>query len=104
MSLFIKTEHFTLKTKRLDSNKRKGYLLEHISWVNTLKSSGRKICSGYLVNDQCEPGGGGLLILEAKDYKEAKVIILSDPMIKNNLVTWDLKEWLPIQGNFLTIN
>ena len=36
------------------------------------------------------PGGGGLLIFEAKDYLTAK-IIENDPMIKNNLVIWDLQ-------------
>ena len=45
------------------------------------------------------PGGGGLLILEAKDYLTAKKIIENDPMIKNDLVNWDLQEWIPIVGN-----
>ena len=42
------------------------------------------------------PGGGGLLILEAKDYLAAKKIIESDPMIQHDLVIWDLQEWISI--------
>jgi len=42
------------------------------------------------------PGGGGLLILEAKDYLTAKKIIENDPMIKHNLVIWNLQEWISI--------
>ena len=45
------------------------------------------------------PGGGGLLILEAKDYLTAKNIIENDPMIKNELVVWDLQEWISIDGS-----
>ena len=71
----------------------------HKKWVKSISQSGRYIQSGYLVNEKNIPGGGGLLILEAKDYSTAKKILEEDPMIKNELVTWELQEWIPINGS-----
>ena len=45
------------------------------------------------------PGGGGLLIFEAKDFLTAKKIVENDPMIKYELVSWDLQEWVSIDGS-----
>ena len=99
MPIFIKTEKFKDKTLELSNNKRKKFLLMHKEWVKEMNKVGHYIQSGYLINEKKIPGGGGLLILEAKDYLTAKKIIENDPMIKNELVIWDLQEWIPIDGN-----
>ncbi len=83
--------------------KRRKYLIEHKFWVESLKESGKKIASGYLVNKQRKPGGGGLLIIEANTFEEAKTIIEQDPMIENNLVTWEIHEWIPVSGGLLEL-
>ena len=105
MPIFIKTEKFKDKTLELSNIERKKFLLMHKEWVNDISKSGHYIHSGYLINEKKMPGGGGLLIIEAKDYLTAKAIIKNDPMIKNELVIWDLQEWIPIDGSqtkFLT--
>ena len=66
-----------------------------------LKQSGHQVASGYLVNKQGLPGGGGLLILQSKNYEAAKSVIEEDPMIIAGLVSWSLKEWIPVSGNLL---
>ena len=96
MPIFIKTEKFKDKTLELSNIERKKFLLMHKEWVKNIINSGHYIHSGYLINEQKMPGGGGLLILEAKDYLTAKKIIENDPMITNNLVIWDLQEWISI--------
>ena len=96
MAIFIKTEKFKSKTLKLSNNERKIFLLMHKEWVKKISQSGHYIHSGYLINEKKIPGGGGLLILEAKDYSTAKNIIEQDPMIKNELVIWKLQEWIPI--------
>ena len=98
MPIFIKTEKFKDKTLELSHIERKKFLLMHKEWVKNISNSGQYIHSGYLVNEKKITGGGGLLILEAKDYLTAKKIIENDPMIKNELVIWDLQEWIPIDG------
>ena len=98
MPLFIKTEKFKDKTLELSNSERKIFLLMHKEWVEDIRKSGNYIHSGYLINGKKKPGGGGLLIFEAKDYLSAQKIIEKDPMISNNLVTWELQEWIPING------
>ena len=99
MPIFIKTEKFKDKTLELSNIERKKFLLMHKEWVKFISKSGTYIHSGYLINEQKKPGGGGLLIFEAKDYLTAKKFIENDPMIKHELVIWDLQEWLPIDGS-----
>ena len=96
MPIFIKTERFKDKTSELSNNERKEFLSMHKRWVKEINKSGHYIQSGYLVDEKKLPGGGGLLILEAKNYLSAKKIIENDPMITNDLVNWDLKEWISI--------
>ena len=98
MPIFIKTEKFKDKTFELSKLERKVFLLKHQEWVKNISKSGHYILSGYLINENQIPGGGGLLIIEAKDYSSAKKIIEQDPMIKNELVSWELQEWVPING------
>ena len=104
MPIFIKTEKFKDTTLKLSNNERKRFLLMHKEWVKNISQSGHYIHSGYLINENKIPGGGGLLIFEAQDYSTAKKIIEQDPMIKNKLVNWELQEWIPInktQTNFV---
>ena len=99
MPIFIKTEKFKDKTLELSNNERKKFLLMHKEWVNDITKSGHYILSGYLTNENKMPGGGGLLIIEAKDYLTAQKILENDPMIKNKLVIWELQEWVIINGS-----
>ena len=99
MPIFIKTEKFKDKTLELSNSERKKFLLLHKEWVKDISKSGHYIHSGYLINEEKMPGGGGLLIFEAQDYLAAKKIIKNDPMIKYELVIWELQEWISIKGN-----
>ncbi|KGG13543.1 MULTISPECIES: YciI family protein [Prochlorococcus] len=100
MPIFIKTEKFSKKTSALSNDQLIKSLREHKDWVKTLISSGAKLSSGYLADRNRDPGGGGFLVLEATSFEEAKSLIEQDPMIKNNLVTWELHEWIPVAGSF----
>ena len=98
MPLFIKTERFTEKALKLSPEKRQNHINEHCYWVEKLNKSGIKICSGYLVNEKRLPGGGGMLVIEAKSFIEAQSFIKQDPMIISDLVNWNLQEWIPVVG------
>ena len=102
MPFFIKTENFTKSTLNLSLKERQQFLEEHRSWVIKINNLGNKVTSGYLVNEKKLPGGGGFMIIEAKSYAEANSLVIEDPMIKNNLVIWNLQEWVAVAGE-LTI-
>ncbi len=99
MPLFIKTESFTKETINMLHAERSEYITSHKVWVETLINNGRNIFSGYLTNEEGKPGGGGLLILEASNFEEAKLLIMKDPMIKNNLVDWNINELVAVSGD-----
>ena len=95
MPIYIKTE--VIKEEYLVKNyMRKQIINEHINWINKLHKEGINIKSGFLVDEFKKPGAGGLLFLEVETYEDAIEIILNDPMIKNNIVEWELNEWINI--------
>ena len=99
MPWFIKTETFTPETVALPLEQRRLHLDAHRTWVNQQAQAGRRIRSGFLVDEQRRPGGGGLLIFEAESYAEARAWVLTDPMIRAGLVRWQLQEWIPVSGD-----
>tara|TARA_Y100001968_G_scaffold331780_1_gene387649 strand:+ start:2692 stop:3000 length:309 start_codon:yes stop_codon:yes gene_type:complete len=101
MSWFIKTEQFTSKTLKLPLDKRRVFVKKHKEWVKELHAHGRKVSSGYLVDKNKKPGGGGVLIIEANSYEEAMTIIKKDPIIMEDLVTWQVQEWVPVFGHLI---
>ena len=95
MPIFIKTE--IIKKQFISNYKlKKKFIDKHILWIKELKKDGVNIKSGFLVNEIKEPGDGGLLIIDVKTYEDALKLIKEDPMIKNNIVDWKLREWIDI--------
>tara|TARA_Y100001968_G_C19155404_1_gene618186 strand:+ start:379 stop:690 length:312 start_codon:yes stop_codon:yes gene_type:complete len=102
MPWFIKTESFTKETLKLLPAQREEFISKHKDWVVNLKKLGKAISSGYLVNENKIPGGGGLLIVEAENFSAAKFLIEQDPMIVYGLVNWEMHQWIPVIGEFPT--
>ncbi|QNI57362.1 YCII-like domain protein [Synechococcus sp. BIOS-U3-1] len=101
MPWFIKTETFTPETAALPIEQRRPHLNAHRQWLLSHGNSGRRIHSGYLVDAEQRPGGGGLLIFEASSFEDAHRWVQADPMIQSGLVTWQLQEWIQIGGDEL---
>ena len=99
MPWFIKKEVFTKSAKKLSNERRKEYIKLHIAWADAMRAKSIRIYSGYLIDRNRKPGGGGLLIFHAKSYEEAEKIVQNDPMISSGLVEWDLHEWNLIAGD-----
>ena len=97
MPLFVKTE--LIKKEFINEKKFKDkFINKHIKWVQKLREAGFNITSGFLVDEMKRAGAGGLLIIEAENYKDALKIIENDPMIKNKIVEWNLSEWIDISS------
>ena len=95
MPIFIKTE--IIKKEFISNRKlKKKFIDKHILWIKNLKQDGVNIKSGFLINEIKEPGAGGLLMIEVKNYKDALNIVRQDPMVKNKIVDWKLSEWIDI--------
>lgn len=94
MAWFVKTETF-----RLPYDAVVPHLQEHRRWVERLRREGRRISSGYLVDGDGRPGGGGLLLLEAPDHATALALVRQDPMVISDCVHWQLQGWVPAVGD-----
>lgn len=94
MAWFIKRETFRWPHAEL-----KPHLEAHRAWVGELRQQGVRISSGYLVDGEGRPGGGGLLVLEAADHAAAEALILQDPMVSSGAVDWSLHRWVGAVGD-----
>jgi uncharacterized protein YciI len=90
MPWFIKTETF-----RVPHEQARPHIHAHRAWVRRLQAEGVAISSGYLVDAEGRPGGGGLLLLEATDHSAAEALVREDPMIRSGCVDWQLQGWIP---------
>jgi uncharacterized protein YciI len=94
MAWFIKRETFVWPREEL-----RPHLQAHRQWVLSLQEQGHHLSSGYLVDDRDQPGGGGFLVLEAKDYADAHALVNTDPMVCSGGVAWELHRWVPVVGD-----
>lgn len=99
MPWFIKTETFNTAFLALDRAERSAYLASHRAWVASLRCRALPVASGFLVDAERRPGGGGLLLLQAVDHAAARALIAEDPLIQGGWVTWQLHEWVPAAGD-----
>lgn len=100
MAWFVKTETFTAVAAVLSVEQRRPTLEAHRRWVLDEAAAGvRRLRSGYLVDGDRRPGGGGLLIFEASSYADALAWVQNDPMIIAGLVDWQVQEWIPVNGD-----
>ena len=94
MPWFIKHETF-----RQPYAAMRPHLEAHRQWVAQQRRQGVRISSGYLVDGQEQPGGGGQLLLEAADHARAAARGRPEPMLRRGAVGWSLHRWIPVQGD-----
>ena len=93
-SWFVKTEQFYKPFPEV-----KPHLEAHREWVARLRADGYCITSGYRVDGEGKPGGGGLMFFAAKNYDEAEALVRTDPLIANKCVDWKLNGWIAEVGD-----
>ena len=98
MPWFVKTETFTEAFRALEGAERSAHLQAHKDWVAELRAAGQPMASGFLVDGQQRPGGGGLLVFAASGYREALALIQQDPLISGGWVDWQLHQWIAAEG------
>jgi len=94
MPWFVKQETFLRPYAAMQP-----HLEAHRAWVEQLRQAGVVISSGYLVDGAGQPGGGGLLVLQAESYAAAEALIANDPMLLSGGVDWRLEQWRPSVGD-----
>ena len=98
---YVKTETFK---PSLSFPEIKPHLAAHKRWVASLRDEGVAITSGYRVDANGRPGGGGLMLFAAEDYAAAERLVLSDPIVANECVDWALNRWIADVGDIALID
>jgi len=93
-SWFCKTEQFIRPFPEV-----KPHLEAHKLWVMDLRRQGYCVTSGYRVDSDGRPGGGGLMFLAAGSYNDALSLVLKDPLVANDCVDWELNGWIGQVGD-----
>lgn len=94
-SWFCKTEQFIKPFPEV-----RPHLEAHKRWVSNLRQEQHKcVSSGYRVDADGKPGGGGLMFLAAKSYNDALDLVLQDPLVANGCVEWELNGWIGEVGD-----
>ncbi len=83
MPWFVKIEEGKVDKSTFDQ-----YVPAHKAYVQDLIAKGHKAKTGYWAQM-----GGGMMVFEATSMDEAKAIVASDPLVKNNCVNYKLFEW-----------
>mmetsp|Transcript_13326 Transcript_13326/g.19960 ORF Transcript_13326/g.19960 Transcript_13326/m.19960 type:complete len:153 (+) Transcript_13326:1-459(+) len=97
MKWFVKTEQFCKPYPQV-----KPYLEAHREWVRSLREDNTEqqiVVSGYRVDENNKPGGGGLMIFAAKDHDAAVAFVNEDPLIQHECVEYKLNRWIPETGD-----
>jgi uncharacterized protein YciI len=74
-------------------------LPEHLEHQIRLEKSGIMFAAGPMTNSD-GTAAGGLIVIRAKDFAEAKAIADSDPFHKNGLRSYTLRRWTVNEGSY----
>jgi len=74
-------------------------LPEHLEHQIKLEKSGIMFAAGPMANPDGTPAGG-LVVIRAKDFAEAKAIADSDPFHKSGLRSYTLRRWTVNEGSY----
>ena len=61
---------------------------QYPGWIQKLKDDGRFVAAG-----KWSDNSGGMLIFRAESIEEAREIAKEDPLVRNQAVQHELKEW-----------
>lgn len=102
---FLRKKLFVMLRAPLKSELAKIHFKDHLNWVIAMEKTGQVFCSGPFVDSQvtkAKPGSpaGGMTIVRASTIDEAIDCVNQDPYVINEVVSFEMKEWLLMEGGF----
>jgi hypothetical protein len=102
---FLRKKFFVMLRYPNKNELAKNFFKEHLNWVINLEKSGVIFCSGPFVESEATKGkpgspAGGMTILRANSISHAIELVRTDPYVINEIVSFELKEWLVMEGGF----
>jgi uncharacterized protein YciI len=102
---FLRKRLYVMLRTPSQINLAQSLFTEHLRWVIDSENQGKIFASGPFVAKGSMPGkpgspAGGMTLIRAISFDEAKEIADTDPYIVNDVVKYELKEWLLMEGSF----
>lgn len=94
----LRKELYLITTTPARAEGTQEMLPAHLEYQIRLEREGKLYGAGPFYNEGESKPSGGLIILRAKSYEEARSIADADPMHSNNLRTYSVKKWLLNEG------
>jgi uncharacterized protein YciI len=91
---FVKTERFCQPFPVV-----KPHLEAHRKWVAAQRENGYQVTSGYRVDAEGRPGGGGLMLFRAASHEAAIAFVGNDPLVANGCVDYQVNRWIAEVGD-----
>lgn len=79
------------------------HLAAHLRWIIAAERRGVVFASGPFIAPGPPGSAGGMTILRAGTRAEAEAIAVGDPFVAAGIFTFELKEWLLMEGS-LTVS
>lgn len=73
------------------------HLAEHLEFMIALEREGKLFASGPF---DLGKSSDGLTILRAASADEAREVALRDPFVRNGIRTFQIREWIVMEGSF----
>lgn len=91
---FVRTEQFCQPFPVV-----KPHLEAHRQWVTAQREAGYPVTSGYRVDAEGRPGGGGLMLFRAASHEAAVAFVAEDPLVANRCVDYQVNRWIAEVGD-----
>lgn len=82
-----------------DAEKLDAHLRAHLEWMIARERDGSLFASGPMHDPEGRPSGG-LTILRAPDWGEARRLAEDDPLVQEGAVGYELHRWTVMEGGF----
>ena len=102
---FLRKKMFVMIRHPLKNELAKFHFKDHLNWVIEMEKEGKVFCSGPFVESKATEGrpgspAGGMTIVRAASKEEAIELVNTDPYVINSVVSFEMKEWLVMEGGF----
>jgi uncharacterized protein YciI len=94
----LKIRAYVVFGTRLDETRIADHLAEHIGWVMSLEKAGRVLLCGPLSPRAGSAGPNSMLVLRVDTSEEAERLARQDPLVREKVVTFEIREWTIYEG------
>nr|WP_315594174.1 YciI family protein [uncultured Cupriavidus sp.] len=103
MAKMLRKRLFVAIRSPVDAEKGGEILASHLQWAIDAERRGELFMSGPFLGGAAPGELGGMTLIRAGTEEEARTIMNSDPFIIDGVFTFELREWMVMEGS-ISIN